>query len=227
MKKVHNKQKGFTLIEILIAITIFSLLTITIASSYINIAGSQREANAIREMYSQIRYVYSLIGDEARSKTIDYGCPKQPGVNEGSNSETCPQLQLAAANSYLALINGDATERTVFLVQDNNEGDGKTLSFKKEVKGTNDEAWRSEVGFETGFVEIEMQDLRIKNMTFEKAPLADPFDPDNIACGVVQFQPSVSVYLSIESENETVSDFEMDLQTTFSSRVYNQQTNNL
>lgn len=201
---------------------------ITISSSYLNIAGAQREANAIREMYSQIRYVYSLIGEETRSKTIDYGCPGKPGSG-GSQSETCNsnELQLGSPDSYLALINRDATERTVFLVQDSEDNDGKILSFKKEIKDAVADAWRPDRGFETGFVEIEMQDLKIKSFSFAKAPLDDPFDPDNISCGVVQFQPSVTVYSSIGSNNETVSDFNLDLQTTFSSRVYNQQTDNL
>ncbi len=222
-------QKGFTLIEILIAITIFSLLMITISSSYLNVARAQREANAIREMYSQIRYVYSLIGEEARSKTIDYGCPRNPGEVSASESETCNsnKLQLAASDSYLALINRDATERTVFIIEDDETGENKILSFKKEAKGTDDEVWRPSPGFETGFVEIEMKDLNINSMSFSKSPLNDPYDPKNIGCGTVQFQPSVTVYSSIESESETVSDFSLDLQTTFSSRVYNQQTSNL
>lgn len=202
---------------------------ITISASYLNVARAQREANAIREMYSQVRYVYSLIGEEARSKTIDYGCPGNPGEVSASESETCNsnKLQLAANDSYLALINRDATERTVFLIEDDELGENKILSFKKEVKGTADEVWRPSSGFETGFAEIEMKNLSINSMSFAKAPLDDPFDPDNIGCGTVQFQPSVMVYLSIESESQTVSDFSLDLQTTFSSRVYNQQTSNL
>ncbi len=201
---------------------------ITISSSYLNIAGAQRNANVIREMYSQLRYVYSLIGEETRSKTIDYGCPGKPGSGS-SQSDTCNsnELQLGSPDSYLALINRDATERTVFLVQDSEDNDGKILSFKKEIKGTADDKWKPDRGFETGFVEIEMKDLKIKSFSFDKAPLDDPFDPDNISCGVVQFQPSVTVYSSIGSNNDTVSDFNLDLQTTFSSRVYNQQTDNL
>jgi len=224
-----KKQKGFTLIEILIAISIFAILMTTVSSSYINIARSQREANAIREMYSQLRYVYNVIGEEARSKTIDYGCPRQIGIDAGSQSDTCTgnELQLAAKDSYLALINRDATQRTVFLIDDDSENEGKILSFKKESKGQADEVWRPDNGFESGFVEIELTGLKLNSMRFDIAPLNDPFDPDNITCGVVQFQPSVTVYSSIESDNQSVSDFTLDLQTSFSSRVYNKQTNNL
>lgn len=214
----------------LIAIAIFTVLMITVSNSYINIARAQREANAIRGIYSELRYVFNLIGEEARSKTIDYGCPRHIVLNEddflrpidpGATSNVCNDLLIAPEGTYLALINREATQRTIFNIEDD------VLSFYKESKGAEDKAWQTDPGFENGFVEIELKGIDLNAMKFDIAPLADPFDPENIGCGIVQFQPSVTVYANISAENKGISDFTLDLQTSFSSRVYNQQTNNL
>lgn len=236
MKKFEVK-KGFTLIEILISLTIFMIIVTSISASYLDIARKQREANTIREIYSEIRYVYNLIGEEARSKTIDYGCPRKfKELNEDdilrpidvvSTSQVCSDLQTAPAGSYLALINTNATQRTIFRITEDEEAeDAKILSFYKELKDEEGLSWSPNPGFD-GFEPINLKGIEIKKMKFEIAPLGDPFDPENVSCGVLQYQPSVSVYTTIASKFETISDFSLDLQTSFSSRVYNVQTNNL
>jgi len=236
MKTIQVK-KGFTLIEVLIALTIFMIIITSIAASYLDIASRQREANVIREIYSELRYVYNLIGEEARSKTIDYGCPrKYKELNEDdilrpidvvSTSQVCNELATEPEGSYLALINANATERTVFRIQEDPENEeAKLLSFYKESKEQEATAWIPNSGFE-GFEAIDLKGIQIDKMKFEIAPIGDPFDPENIGCGVLQYQPSVSVYTTISSTYESISDFSLDLQTSFSSRVYNTQTNNL
>lgn len=236
MKKFEAK-KGFTLIEVLIALTIFMIIVTSISASYLDIAAKQREANVVREIYSEIRYVYNLIGEEARSKTIDYGCPRLfKELNEDdilrpidvvSTSQACNELATAAPGSYLALINANATERTIFRITDDDESeDAKVLSFYREMKDENGTAWIPNPGF-NGFESIDLKGIELRKMNFEIAPLADPFDSENISCGVLQYQPSVSVYTTIASKYEIISDYSLDLQTSFSSRVYNTQTNNL
>ncbi|MFC1600287.1 Tfp pilus assembly protein FimT/FimU [Patescibacteria group bacterium] len=233
MRRIR-RNKGFTLIEVLIALTIFMIIVTSISTSYLDIARRQREANVVREIYSEIRYVYNLIGEEARSKTIDYGCPRKfKELNEDdilrpidvvSTSQVCSDLATAPEGSYLALINPNATERTIFRIQE--EDDVKVLSFYKESKDSEANAWVPNPGF-NNFEPIDLKGIRLNAMKFEIAPLGDPFDPENIGCGVIQYQPSVSVYTTIGSSYELITDFSLDLQTSFSSRVYNTQTNNL
>lgn len=236
MKKMQIK-KGFTLIEVLIALSIFMVIVTTLAASYLDIARKQREANTIREIYSEIRYVYNLIGEEARSKTIDYGCPRKfKELNEDdilrpidvvSTSQVCSDLTTAPEGTYLALVNANSTERTIFQITDDPEDqNSKILSFYRESKDENSLAWLPNPGFD-GFQTIDLKEIKLEKMKFEIAPLGDPFDPENVGCGVIQYQPSVSVYSTIASKYESISDFSLDLQTSFSSRVYNLQTNNL
>lgn len=226
MKRNYKKQKGFTLIEILVAITIFMIFIISITRSYLDIAQSQRESNAVREIYSEMRYIYSLISEEARSKTIDYGCPAPPDSQADiarSQSSACSDLMRIERRNYLALISGDGTQRTVFKIDDDLLTGEKALYIAKEnFTGV---TWEPAEGYrQNTFVELKLNYVKINGFEFRIAPLADPFASENIFCGPVQFQPSVSIYSSIEGKQRNVSDFKLDLQTTISSRVYNKQT---
>ena len=216
MRIKSKTKKGFTLIEVLVAITIFMIFITSISSAYLDIAKSQRRANAERAIYSEMRYVFDLIGQEARSKTIDYGCPGPSGG--------CLKLNGIAHSNYLSLVNGEGTQRTIFLIQDDTQSGNKKLYYYKEEKKVGDPTWNATEGFEKGYVEIELKNIKLNNFIFEISPLVDPFDPKNIGCGAIQFQPAVSMYASISSLNGQAGDFELDLQTTVSSRVYNHQT---
>lgn len=216
MRIKTNTKKGFTLVELLVAITMFMIFITSISSAYLDIARSQREANAVRAIYSEIRYIFDLISSEARSKTIDYGCPGDSG---------CSDLNGLPVSSYLALVDGDGMSRTVFLIEEDFSEEKKKLYYYKEKKDANSLVWNRAEGFEGGYQEIDLKNIKIENFVFEKSPLVDPFDPENIGCGAVQFQPAVSLYTTISSVNEQAKNFKIDLQTTISSRVYNYQTN--
>lgn len=233
MKLKFRKQKGFTLIELLVAIMIFAIFITTLTSSYIDIARKQREANTVREIYSEIRYVFNILSEEIRSKTVDYACYPSPllivedeeqGVSQKNIrfSNACNEVKSHQQGKFLALIDNEGINRTIFRVQEDFVTGNKFLEFYKEH--FTGRTWEADQGFRL-YKPIELKNVRLKGFSFEIAPLADPFDPENVACGPVQFQPSVSVNASIEGTEEQASRFHLDLQTSLSSRVYNLQTN--
>ncbi len=227
MKEIAKIQKGFTLIEVLIALTIFVIFVTTMSSTYLHIARSQREANTVRAMYSDLRYVMTIISDEARAKTIDYACYPST-VLAGSFSNYCNDVRASAGQiDYLALIDRTSTNRTIFKVENNNEGI-KELKVFKEHKTFDEnglETWVADEGYRSGYQKLALDSIKLEGLEFEIAPLADPFDPDNVACGPVQFQPSVTVNASITGASPDTEDFRLDIQTSLSSRVYNLKTN--
>jgi len=214
MGKIKTK-KGFTLIEVLVSITIFMIFITSVSSAYLNIARKQREANSVRMIYSEMRYVFSLIGQEVKEKTIDYAC---------TNGVSCSELNGISKSKYLALVNNEGTKRTVFLVKDSLQDGVKKLYFYKETKENGDKVWNKAGGFENGYVEIELKNIALDNFVFDISPLVDPFDSNNMGCGAIQFQPMVSIYATIHNVNHNISNFKLDLQTAISSRVYDHKT---
>lgn len=243
MIKKHRTQKGFTLIEVLVALTVFMIFMISIISSYLDMSRAQREAMAVREVYSEIRYVFNLIAEEARLGTIDYSCYSTASSLDNfegeqrffynENSEKCVQLRSTQAltssySNYLALISRDKTKRTIFRVFENPQTEEKELQIWKEenTSTTEGNAWRPMTGYSQNYQKVELNNIKLNSFIFEISPLVDPYNVQNIAWGPVQFQPSVSVYTSLESISQTnnAPDISLDLQTSISSRAYDVQT---
>lgn len=233
MKIKLNKQKGFTLIEVLIALAIFMVFITGVSSAYIDIARSQREANLVREIYSDMRYVFGMIEEEARSKTIDYACYQKGEVQREYNGvdllidlgNLCSAVNPNITNpeDYLALVDAEGLARIIFKIEGDEEAGGRIFTFYREhYTGA---AWEPDAGFNpTEFTRVDLKNIKINAFKFEISPLADPFDPRNVACGPVQFQPQVGVYASIEGARSDTEGFKMNLQTSISSRVYNRKT---
>lgn len=238
MQKKFKKQKGFTLIEVLVALTIFTIFITAISSTYIGIARSQRDTNSIKETYSEARYFFGIITDAAKSKTIDYGCPANRQIIDSENtgkinvipvSNICNELNTMPREKFLPLISYDGRERVIFKVEDRmDSGDGFGMNTIKDVfmykEKFNGISWESEAGYESGYHKIDFQSTSINGFEFEISPLTDPFNPDTIGCGPVQFQPSVSIYANVTGADDEGGKFNLDLQTSISSRAYNQQT---
>ncbi|MBU1445652.1 prepilin-type N-terminal cleavage/methylation domain-containing protein [Patescibacteria group bacterium] len=238
MQKKFKKQKGFTLIEVLVALTIFTIFITVISSTYIDIARSQRDTNLIKEIYSETRYLFGIITDEAKSKTIDYGCPANRTIvdDESSSlinvvlsSNSCNELNTMPRERFLALISYDGIERVIFKIEDKaDSGDELGMNKIKDIfmykEKFNGQSWESEAGYESGYQQIELKSMQINGFVFDVTPLIDPFNPDNVGCGPVQFQPSVSIYANVIGSNEAAGNFNFNLQTSISSRAYNQET---
>jgi prepilin-type N-terminal cleavage/methylation domain-containing protein len=70
-KKIKSKR-GFTLIEMLIAMSVFVMFMGVVIQSYLGIVRSQQETNEYRVMYSEARYIFDKFSDEVRNGNIYY-----------------------------------------------------------------------------------------------------------------------------------------------------------
>ena len=90
-----------------------------------------------------------------------------------------------------------------------------------------------ELGDRTGYNvdcvdETLNSDLKITKFNFLASPNKDPYDDDNVRLDDIQFQPMITVYAEFTKDvtdsegNSLGSDFSFALQTSISSRIYNQ-----
>ena len=218
----------------LIALAIFMIFITSVSSAYIDIARNQREANIVREIYSDIRYVFNMITEEARLKTIDYACYRKGAIVEEydgvdtlidlSNLCTAVNPNIEDPQNYLAFVDAEGLRRTIFRIEEDSENKGRNFTFYKESYTGG--SWLPDAGFnQLSFAKLDLKNTKINEFKFEISPLADPFDPRNVACGPVQFQPQATIYAQIEGARPDTSTFKMNLQTSVSSRVYNKKTN--
>jgi prepilin-type N-terminal cleavage/methylation domain-containing protein len=212
-KRILNK-KAFTLIELMISMVVFIIIMGIVGSSFTSIVRAQKETNEIRRMYSEVRTMVDLISEEARLGTIDYGCYGQAVAY----SSVCPQVLGSIVNgrtNYLALVRQDGLQKTIFKY----DPEVKRVSMVKYEK-TAGGGWKFASGY-TDFRAVTGDAVSVEKMAFAINPDVDPYSQTNYAVNGKQFQPRVTIFMNVQNGKGSKSEFNIDLQTTVSSRVYN------
>lgn len=193
MKKIL-RNKGFTLIEMLVAMSIFVIFIGVLIGSYTDIVKSQQEANDYRVLYSDARRVFDKLTEEIRGSAVYYP----------SKSNT----YYTNVNESLRLVSLDGQREVVF-EYDSEEGE---LWYGEAVKLVGEE-----------YILMGGGDSRISVSGFNVfvSPVDDPYKEENVFADGIQFQPKVTVFATFEMERRKGgSPYSVDLQTTVSSRFY-------
>lgn len=232
-----DSKRGFTLIELLVSITVFVIFLSVVSVSYIGIVRSQRQANEFRRMYSDVRSFIESLAEDMRLGTIDYDCYRETGSFDPGLTNPCPfstiidpQSSAPDASPYLAIVNRDRTQKTVYWFDKEN---GQLKVKRYERLGGLDEvdiaSWSDVPGYGpgdegadpvTGSRSLLSNMVKVKTLTFAVNPPVNPYSSANYAKNQYQFQPKVTMSMTVENANENVPPFHLDFQTTLSSRVY-------
>lgn len=192
-------KRGFTLIEIMVAMVVFSIFMGVLFNTYFSLISSNQNADAVRQMYSGARDTFSLLTEDIRLSAIDYN---------DAQTETYK-------NKSLYLLSKDGLKRTVYKVEKNPDKEGFFVISKAE-------SYRDalNVGFpESDSVVVTSPQLLIKSFKFVVTPEGDPYSIDSYNIWSNQFQPQVTILATFVNNNES-GQIEFPLQTTISSRVY-------
>ena len=196
MKK-NFSQKGFTLVELLIAMTIFVSFVGILIGSYTSIIKGQREADEYRIMYSESRKIFETIVQELRDGMVDY--KKYNANNSGG---------VIGGLDTLYVVSKDASMQSSIVYADG------VVSIQK---GKFEEIDISES------VNLNSPDLvKVTDFKFYVSPSVDPYDDENVYNDKNQLHPKVTVYGKFVREFGNGKEYSMELQTTVSSRIYNQ-----
>lgn len=196
----YKSQKGFTLVEMLIAMAIFITFTGILISSYTSIVRSQRETNDYRLMYSEARGVFESLTAELREGMVDYGY-YAGGILSGGLGE-------------IYLVSKDDQVRT-YIKSDEALG---VVSVSKRVRDKITKVY-SDFGASRN---LNSSDVKVTKLKFYVSPVIDPYDPKYVENDLNQFHPKVTIYAEFSRELKSGKIYTMDLQTTVSPRIYNQ-----
>ncbi len=191
------------MVEMLIAMTIFVAFTGILINSYTSIVRSQRETNEYRDMYVQSRQIFETLIQELRDGMVDY--PKV--ATTGPHSDE------------IFLISKDAASKTRVFYEDNTV----KLSKKYLAQGNNPGLEGSYGIEDTIFLNsLDESGVKVTKFRLYFSPAVDPYDPVYVSYDSSQFHPRVTIYAEFEKELSSGKKYSMFLQTTVSSRVYNQ-----
>jgi len=167
MKQANKKNSGFTLMEMLISITIFMMFLGIIASSYTSLTGANRRANETQKLYREIRFVFDTLAQEIRAGTIDYSC-------------------IDPSEKTLCIVDGKGQKRAMINF---NEAE-KSITLANQVQAGVLSSWSTEQSQSLTSETFGLEDLEIKVY-----PLQDPYKSGNESINEIQVQPSVELIL--------------------------------
>lgn len=96
------KSGGFTFVEVILVLSIFSLLVVSISDLFMRAQASQRTTAALQKLQDDGRTILTRITQEVQTGGLDFDCYKVPGV-------ICAEaISSANGNSILAIktVNG-------------------------------------------------------------------------------------------------------------------------
>ncbi len=188
---IGNKRAGFTVVEMMVAITIFSTIAVVMAQTFVSFNQLHRRIAFTATLGQDARFLNELLVREARNKMIDY--------SGGS---------IAAASNNLQLISRDGTQQAWFSIQTAASGNcGSSgvdcLAFSNDAGAT----WNQ---LTSNKVDVKQFDVIIR-------PSDDPFNV--VTPG--DTQPFVTVTATLQYKSDDAKERpSLQTQTTVASRVY-------
>lgn len=223
----HN-QRGFTLIEMIVALAIFSLTILLATNVYLLVSNTQRRALAAQKILDDVRALFETMTQEVRLGTINYAYYDQQNID----------LHPAAGTGIpiLAVISQTGSQ-DFFRLQ------SERVQFCEEITVGDCDAGG------TGWLDVTPEGVRVEDLRFVITPSADPFtaiepvdcalggDADCTAAGLVSYrcaadnacryfsngnniQPQVLIMIKSTSvAPRLIEQASVDMQTIISSRI--------
>ncbi len=216
LKKSKFNKVAFTLIELVVAMTVFSIFIAVVSSSYLFISRTLRDSQLSQEMNADVIFIMDKIIDEIRVSSIDFDC-------YSGNESICSEVELSAENldsdgvlssTYLVLLSPDKQTRTFFRVKDS-----KIQIFKQQKQN---DIWISASGFEdlddqsSGFQDLSSDKLTVSKGIFQISPNLDPYSDKK----GLKYQPQVMIDFEFESGGQIRQEIKIPIKTTISTRYY-------
>lgn len=216
MFKKIKRQKGFTLVEMLVSMAIFMSFTGILISSYTGIIRAQRDANYYRDMYVQARQVMETMVQELRDGMVDYGnATALSSINYDSKINFVSRD--GRVKTYVSYADNKVTVKKLYL----NPNPDPTHDFYGLPCGDDAKCYLAPKDSDT----IDLNDpanVEVSKFRLYFSPKIDPYDPKSVDYSTSQFQPRVTIYAEFTKDIGNGKTYKMDLQTTVSSRVYSQ-----
>lgn len=206
LQKGLSPNGGFTLIEMMVAMSIFVIFMGVVIQSYLSIINSQREANEYRAVYSEARYIFDKFSDEIRNGVISYD---QMGVKDGNFLQYPVQK--------LVLFSPDQTRAVIFQYMNEKIG---FIEFERMNEGIDTiEEFGGQFEEKDKFI-LNSDRVKVRELNIYIFPQDDPYRAENVVKNNLQYQPKVTLFATFSKEVRPGKFLDVNLQTTISSRNY-------
>lgn len=186
-----QNRKGFTYIELIIVIAIFSIITVIIGTTFILFTRAQTNTSVREKLIADGRYIMETITRNIRLNRINFDAYTAPIQNP---------------TSYLSLLDAEDNQISFDVIQGDCFDGIENCLFYEQILGG---------GLLSG------EDVNIDYLKFYIQPTLNPFVVGDGGNYLSNQQPQVTVLLGISSKLKVVGEpVSIQLQTTVSSKQY-------
>ncbi|MDO8505008.1 MAG: type II secretion system protein [bacterium] len=189
-------QRGFTLMEMLVALSLFSVVVVIATDLFSTFQKISRKTESLQQLTSDARFITETVARYVRENRIDYGAYSSPLSGAQNTLHLIPSAQTPTITVGVAddCWDGKKTFRCVQVTQGN--------SIPERFSGA---------------------DIWVRSLQFYITPAENPFAFD-LESGdyLSNAQPRVTVFLSLaNSKDDTAQNYtKYEVQTTITNRIY-------
>ncbi len=199
---LHATRSGFTLVEVLVALSLFAVVVTIATDLFLSFQRTSRKTQNLELVVTNARLVTERIASQLREGTIEYDL-YGPGVN------------LSQAQTGLYTRSNTGTESYIYLADDSDVGGNVCPDLQSHP------CMALRVGNATE--SLTGTGVRVRVVEFRIVPDQDPFEfVSGTGAFRANIQPRVTMYLSFENTKNPLDPnyARYDVQTTISSRIY-------
>ncbi len=226
-----KNQRGYTLIELIAAMLLFSLLVIALVSTLIAVSRSATKGGSQRSVQQEARYDIEEIARVVRNSSIDYAFY---AANASTPCSLSSKSFLALQTTYVTATGTTNVQRTYYYSKPIAPSSTKVALYRyaEDVSASATPPSCSAVvsaatpSIAANTAQITPDSLRLLQAFFVVAPDKDPNDPTNTGVSDTSgnasrnIHPRATITLRLATEGSSATDSAITLQTTASSRMY-------
>lgn len=196
MKAIFSKRTrpAFTLLEMVVAITVFTIFIGFSLNTYLSFQRSDGEVLVERQVLFEAEAILDRLSHALQTQSVLYSEYASAGQESALKENT------------LYLLSADEQTESRFAW----DAVTKTLWFSERKVG---EGWGEAL-------RLHSENVSLSALQFIIAPSDDPFDKSNRETDALQFQPLVTVKLTAEAQGKVRDTVRVDLQTSVVTRQY-------
>lgn len=201
--KISFRNQGFTLIELMVSLSILIIVILTAMSIYVRVIGTRQKSLGQLNLQQDGQYIMSLIVKDIRAGTIDYS-------NYGSGQD-CGEINITTTKVEVS--SGHGPELCVL------DFDSTTnqIRYKRDVDGTRGTLKRcknTDCSNSSNYQTITMTNISIEHLDFYISPTSNPF----VAGSTSYYHPRATIVLKLKSLIEKTGEKQLTIQQTVPQR---------